>query len=709
MKRVKCSSCLVIVVLFECLIGRQVFAQWTRTRGPGGDRVDIVATDGSKVFAVSGVNVFVSTDDGISWMESDSGLIGSVSSFVFFGTRIYAGSDSGVFLSTDDGKSWRDVNSGIVNKDISSLAAAGTQLLAGVGNSNLIYCSSDSGKSWYFPRNSGLKGSAINALASKGEIVYAATRGGGLLRSANYGGDWVEADSGIQVLSGVDFLAGSGNSLYAGVTLAGLFRSTDDGAYWTEIASGLTDAGVRSLAVNGTGLFVGTDAGVYCSTDNGETWMKADSGLTASGSGVSVRSLCIAPDSGRNIVFAQTANGVFRSTNDGAWWSAVNSGLVNGQVGRLASGGGDLFAATNLGLFCSRDEGKSWNIIDSANCSSPRRYVSFVAANGSDIFETISLAGSFRSSDGGRLWTGFSPDPASSTSVTAMVFVGSNTFAGAGSIGVALSTDEGVTWTAADYGLASKSVKCLQTIGGTIYAGTSLGVFRSTDNGSNWTVMNSGLADYETTYLTVMNLAANDTNLFAGTGVGLFISSKNGASWAEAGGGIPKVAIHCMEESDGFVFAGTDLGIFVSGDNGKSWRAANTGIRPYSPVNSFCIDGSYLYAGIGNSGVWRRPLSELTSVSHARAAIPSRVILDQNYPNPFNPSTAIGYRLSEVSDVTLKVYDVLGREVATLVNGRESAGSHTVRFDARRLASGAYFYVIRTGGGTVAKRMIFLK
>lgn len=326
--------------------------------------------------------------------------------------------------------------------------------------------------------------------------------------------------------------------------------------------------------------------------------------------------------------------------------SAVNSGLINGQIGQLASGGGDLFAASSLGLFCSRDEGKNWSVIDSANCSTPRRDVSFVAPNGSDVFETIYWVGSFRSTDSGRSWSGFSPDPASSSSVTALAFAGGNTFAGGGSIGVALSTDQGVTWTPANYGLASKMVRCLQTIGGTVYAGTLFGVFRSTGDGSSWTAMNSGLTDYVTTYLSVMDLAANDTGLFAGTGVGLFTSGENGASWAEANGGIPKIAIHCLAENSGFVFAGTDMGIFVSGDNGKSWKAANTGLRPYSPFNSFCISGNYLYAGIGNSGVWRRPLSELTAVSQAPAAIPSRIMLDQNYPNPFDPSTAIGCRSS---------------------------------------------------------------
>lgn len=89
--------------------------------------------------------------------------------------------------------------------------------------------------------------------------------------------------------------------------------------------------------------------------------------------------------------------------------------------------------------------------------------------------------------------------------------------------------------------------------------------------------------------------------------------------------------------------------------------------------------------------------------------LPSEFQLDQNYPNPFNPSTRISYEIPVNSKVTLKVFDMLGRQVATLVDGWQSAGSYSVTFDAKAQASGVYIYLLETGGITLSKRMVLIK
>ena len=88
---------------------------------------------------------------------------------------------------------------------------------------------------------------------------------------------------------------------------------------------------------------------------------------------------------------------------------------------------------------------------------------------------------------------------------------------------------------------------------------------------------------------------------------------------------------------------------------------------------------------------------------------PSKYKLDQNYPNPFNPTTRIRFSISELSFVKLKVYDIVGNEIETLVNQEKPAGSYEVQFSAVDLPSGVYFYRIQTGGFIDTKKMILLK
>ena len=83
--------------------------------------------------------------------------------------------------------------------------------------------------------------------------------------------------------------------------------------------------------------------------------------------------------------------------------------------------------------------------------------------------------------------------------------------------------------------------------------------------------------------------------------------------------------------------------------------------------------------------------------------------LMENYPNPFNPTTVISYQLSVNGHVTLKVYDVLGREVKTLVNESQNVGIHSATFDASRLASGVYFYRLTAPGINQVKKMLLTK
>ncbi len=103
------------------------------------------------------------------------------------------------------------------------------------------------------------------------------------------------------------------------------------------------------------------------------------------------------------------------------------------------------------------------------------------------------------------------------------------------------------------------------------------------------------------------------------------------------------------------------------------------------------------------------PVGKMVSNEHEESVRPEAITLNQNYPNPFNPNTVISFNLPESGEVSLKVYDLMGREVATLVDGRLNSGEHTFNFNANGLASGVYLYRITSGDFTQVKRMMLIK
>jgi hypothetical protein len=127
-------------------------------------------------------------------------------------------------------------------------------------------------------------------------------------------------------------------------------------------------------------------------------------------------------------------------------------------------------------------------------------------------------------------------------------------------------------------------------------------------------------------------------------------------------------------------------------------------------VFAFAVRDTNLFAGTYSSNVWRSPLSEMiTSVEGPSIGLPIGFAISQNYPNPFNPNTKIKYSVPRSSKIVIKVYDILGNEIETLVNEQKPAGSYEVKFDAASLPSGVYFSQLTAGEFIQTKKIILLK
>ena len=117
------------------------------------------------------------------------------------------------------------------------------------------------------------------------------------------------------------------------------------------------------------------------------------------------------------------------------------------------------------------------------------------------------------------------------------------------------------------------------------------------------------------------------------------------------------------------------------------------------------LDAQFLY----NAITFNDQYTDINNKDNNESTIPHGYFLEQNYPNPFNPSTSIQYAISSRQFVTLKVYDVLGNEIATLVNEEKAAGSYEIGFDGSELTSGIYLYKLQAGSFVETKKMVLMQ
>jgi len=163
----------------------------------------------------------------------------------------------------------------------------------------------------------------------------------------------------------------------------------------------------------------------------------------------------------------------------------------------------------------------------------------------------------------------------------------------------------------------------------------------------------------------------------------------------------------------------SDIHYKSSTDGGVSWstdtRLMNVGALSENP--SLAVSDTVVHVlwhdfrdGQGAEIYYKRnPTGNPTGVEDIGSEFLEEFILEQNYPNPFNPNTTISFSIPELAFVTLKVYDVLGNEVATLLNEQKPAGTYKAQFDASNLSSGMYLYKLQAGSFVETKKMVLLK
>ena len=535
------------------------------------------------------------------------------------------------------------------------------------------------------PYNSG----STNCFAVLGTNLIAGTDSG-VFRSSNSGVDWVEVNSSF----GYSPYAIIGASLFAGNNFS-LFQSTDSGATWIGVNS--PNYPVIILAASGTELFAGTYlAGVYRSTDSAQNW-------TDLGPAANIYTIAVIDTN----LFAGAEGSIYRTSfGSASWtnWTHVDSGLGINSVSAFAVIDKNLFAATDRGVFLTTDNGASWTHADSG---------------------------------------------LGDTRINAFAAFGTNLFVGTNR-GVFLSADSNTSWVAVNTGLTDTDVTALTIdAGGYVYAGTQTrGVFRSVystlahvyEVSPRWNLISVPILVGNRSKTALFPTASSNAftydghyfiaeSLQHGRGYWLRFPSVGWVSftgspvttdtipiqkgWNMIGSLSNPISVNTIgSDPPGIVtsnFYGYNSNYFVAVTLEPAqgyWVKANqsgklilsSSAEAHSPNVIRVVATSELPPEAPENG---------RSIPEPRT--PDRFALEQNYPNPFNPSTEIRFRVPLSGFVSLKVCDVLGREVATLVSEELQPGHYEKIFNANGLSSGVYFYQLKARSFTEAKKLILLK
>ena len=271
------------------------------------------------------------------------------------------------------------------------------------------------------------------------------------------------------------------------------------------------------------------------------------------------------------------------------------------------------------------------------------------------------------------------------------------------------TTDGGKTWSSQNINVKNwlNSIYFIDAnTGWTV--GNAGKIFKTIDGGSNWELQ------YTDTTKFLRSVHFIDENIGWVVGqYGLILKTTDGGiNWMVQNCETSELlrSVRFVDENSGWA-VGTKGVILHTTNSGENWnlQASGTNKTLYSV---FFVDDRTGWI-VGSEGVILKTTSGgVTSVednSNKNSAIPDRLTLSQNYPNPFNPSTTIRFGLSQQGFVTLRIFDLMGREIETLVSGMRSAGEHEVNWIATDLPSGIYLVRLEAGKSVQTKKLVFQK
>ncbi len=717
--------------------------------GPQGGYIRSLARDDSGfVYAATYLGGLYRSEDGSSWTQLYTDTLKADFRSVAVNSKgyVYGGTDGfGVLRTKDGGTTWTRLGGLLYTGTVRALYVLPNDVIL-AGSLDGVFQSDNDGDSFAYT-STGLTNKSVTSFAQIDSThLLVATQGGGVFGSSDAGFTWSLSSTGMQLndlgISGIAVRLGDEVWAAAG---SQLYKSVDGAATWSSVHpvalagySGITFTPDGTIYAAATSINQAIGGGVFKSLDDSGSVWAAQSGLE------NIAHFAITSVGPR--VFAGTEGlGVYYSDSSpdsqNVWTQGVN-GMNNTHITGIEQlDDTTFFAITKFaGEFTSFDRGASWMKVSSGI---PHELLNTIAVNPVNNHLFIASASyTYRSVDRGST---FQKIRNSGATVLKCDLQGT-LYAGYGGT-VSRSVTDGDTWTSTFTGV--NNIADIAFDGDTIYlatgnpnGSTGQGVYRSVDLSVSYGPYNNGLTDLNVTTVSVdvdsLHSGSCPTVTVGTKGSGEFALTYSNGEWGSSGlQGKSVVQIRDFSTSSKFHLGIAAVLLYARDATCKENILALTpfemtgihGIRSLlanGPLRS-PLDNADLLIGSNGQGLFLGTVT-VTSVGEDRPSIPVTAQLEQNYPNPFNPETRIEYTIgggrdqgSGVSEtgvrgqglgvrmVRLAVYDILGREVAVLVDGPKGPGTYSVTWNAAGHASGTYICQLSVGGNLISKKMMVLR
>ncbi|MEX2632978.1 MAG: T9SS type A sorting domain-containing protein [Balneolales bacterium] len=712
-----------ILVLSSGLLHAQ---DWVNTWGPdGGAILEMTEKDG-KLYGRTSHNVYVSEDDGETWSAIlTEGKLSNMSpnslNATSFGIHVRA---TGLKIASSyDGETFEGTSAGFSDfENPSSISAMQDTLYAVVGAN--LFKSTDGAQTW---ENTGITGLAANgSLIIAGENIFSSSFSAGLKMLNRSSGSFETFGPAFSQNEAVSDIVKLGDKFVI-VTNLGAWGINAEGEWEKTFAraGGMVSLGVvdgKIYGISSGTSILNPEAAIQTSADTGKTWTKVEVESELKPEFTTHNK--IKGLGGKLYALTGIAHNPLVSADGGLNWEKLGTtGLKNPLTKGVFALNGDLFVTTaggggtaqyGTGIYKSSDAGDNWEKLDTGDES----VFYTVRKNGGDLYAT-SFKGLHKSSDGGATWAVVAGTE--EWLVSDIIFTDSNWImaGGDGFSRVWVSTDEGATWEAKYEGIGAVFQTFIKS-GDLISIGSNTSLIAtSPDLGETWNFASgNGGAGIAALGDTLYSTYVQSTKIFK--------SVDAGVTWTEATGlaGLPSLFSfsRMFSKNNEEIYVIGTATVFEDGalvskismhktSDGIHFEEAYTldglpaGFSELRPV--FADDDFYM--GINGATVFKYS-SEPVGIANEEVEVKAEKFeLAQNYPNPFNPSTNISFSLPAAGNVMLKVYNLLGQEVATLVNERMSAGTHMIAFNAGGLSSGTYIYRLQSGGNIQTRMMMLIK